>query len=96
MLHVRLIGRNLYYELYTSAFFEKCVMFQFCCRFRGSPKKKLKIKMIGKCIFLTTIPFSAFKNYLLTVKIWFFANLGYSMLISDNRANKRLCKLSES
>ena len=52
--------------------------------------------MIGKCIFLTTIPFSAFKNYLLTVKIWFFANLGYSMLISDNRANKRLCKLSES
>ena len=51
--------------------------------------------MLGKCIFLTTIPFSTFKNYLLTVKIWFVANHGYSILISDNRANKRSCTLSE-
>ena len=51
--------------------------------------------MLGKCIFLKTIPFSAFKNYLLTVKIWFVANLGYSMLISVNKANKRSCKLCE-
>ena len=51
--------------------------------------------MLGKRIFLTTIAFLTFKNYLLTVKIWLAVNLGYSMLTSDNRANKRSCKLSE-